>query len=176
MGKRTGKHHYLIGQDNRSLSELDLDTRLELLLDEKMHGISFSAYTKGQKPGDELTLEQIEHRMALLAPRFNWIRSFSTTQGNEHIPQVAKAMGLNTLVGAWLGEDADKNRTEIENLIELSQAGAVDVAAVGNEVLYRGDLEEAQLLDFMSEVKERLPQMFPWGMSTHIMSSRTGRR
>ena len=56
MGKRTGKHHYLIGQDNRSLSELDLDTRLELLLDEKMHGISFSAYTKGQKPGDELTL------------------------------------------------------------------------------------------------------------------------
>jgi len=140
MGKRTGKHHYLIGQDNRSLSELDLDTRLELLLEEKMHGISFSAYTKGQKPGDELTREQIEHRMALLAPRFNWIRSFSTTQGNEHIPQVAKAMGLKTLVGAWLGEDAEKNRTEIENLIELAQAGVVDVAAVGNEVLYRGDL------------------------------------
>ena len=35
MGKRTGKHHYLIGQDNRSASELDLDTRLELLLEEK---------------------------------------------------------------------------------------------------------------------------------------------
>ena len=50
MGKRTGKHHYLIGQDNRSASELDLDTRLELLLEEKMHGISFSAYTKGQNP------------------------------------------------------------------------------------------------------------------------------
>ena len=163
MGKRTGKHHYLIGQDNRSLSELDLDTRLELLLEEKMHGISFSAYTKGQKPGDELTREQIEHRMALLAPRFNWIRSFSTTQGNEHIPQVAKAMGLNTLVGAWLGEDTEKNRTEIENLIELAQAGVVDVAAVGNEVLYRGDLEETELLDFMAEVKERLPSNVPMG-------------
>ena len=163
MGKRTGKHHYLIGQDNRSLSELDLDSRLELLLEEKMHGISFSAYTKGQKPGDELTREQIEHRMAILAPRFNWIRSFSTTQGNEHIPEVAKTMGLNTLVGAWLGEDAEKNRTEIENLIELAQAGAVDVAAVGNEVLYRGDLEETELLDFMAEVKERLPANVPMG-------------
>ena len=90
MGKRTGKHHYLIGQDNRSLSELDLDTRLELLLEEKMHGISFSAYTKGQKPGDELTLEQIEHRMAILAPRFNWIRSFSTTQGNSIFHKLPK--------------------------------------------------------------------------------------
>ena len=163
MGKRTGKHHYLVGQDNRSLSELDLDTRLELLLEEKMHGISFSAYTKGQKPGDELTREQIEHRMAILAPRFNWIRSFSTTQGNEHIPQVAKAMGLNTLVGAWLGKDADKNRNEVDNLIELAQAGAVDVAAVGNEVLYRGDLGETELLDFMAEVKERLPSNVPMG-------------
>ena len=163
MGKRTGKHHYLIGQDNRSASELDLDTRLELLLEEKMHGISFSAYTKGQKPGDELTREQIEHRMAILAPRFNWIRSFSTTQGNEHIPQVAKAMGLKTLVGAWLGEDADKNRNEVDKLIELAQAGAVDVAAVGNEVLYRGDLEETELLDFMAEVRERLPSNVPMG-------------
>ena len=163
MGKRTGKYHYLVGQDNRSLSELDLDTRLELLLEEKMHGISFSAYTKGQKPGDELTREQIEHRMAILAPRFNWIRSFSTTQGNEHIPQVAKANGLNTLVGAWLGKDADKNRNEVDKLIELAQAGAVDVAAVGNEVLYRGDLGETELLDFMAEVKERLPSNVPMG-------------
>jgi exo-beta-1,3-glucanase (GH17 family) len=133
------------------------------LLEEKMHGISFSAYTKGQKPGDELTREQIEHRMTLLAPRFNWIRSFSTTQGNEHIPQVAKAMGLNTLVGAWLGENPDKNRNEIEKLIELAHEGAVDVAAVGNEVLYRGDLDEMELLDFMAEVKERLPSTVPMG-------------
>ena len=163
MGKRTGKHHYLIGQDNRSASEHDLDARLEQLLEEKMHGISFSAYTKGQKPGDELTREQIEYRMTLLAPRFNWIRSFSTTQGNEYIPQVAKAMGLNTLVGAWLGENPDKNRNEIEKLIELAHEGAVDVAAVGNEVLYRGDLDETELLDFIAEVKERLPSTVPMG-------------
>ena len=163
MGKRTGKHHYLIGQDNRCANELDLDTRLYLLLEKKMYGISFSAYTKGQKPGDELTSEQIEHRMAILAPRFNWIRSFSTAQGNEHIPRVAKAMGLKTLVSAWLGEDADKNRNEVDKLIELAQAGAVDVAAVGTEVLYRADLKEDELLEFMAEVRERLPSNVPIG-------------
>ena len=101
--------------------------------------------------------------MAILAPRFNWIRSFSTTQGNEYIPQIAKAMSLKTLVGAWLGEDADKNRNEVDKLIELAQAGAVDVAAVGNEVLYRGDLDETELLGFMAEVRERLPSNVPMG-------------
>ena len=40
-----------------------------------MHGISFSAYTRS-KTSDELTREQIEHRMAILAPRFNWIAPF----------------------------------------------------------------------------------------------------
>lgn len=163
MGKRAGKHHYLIGKNARSTEALDLDSRLDRLLSKKMHGISFSAYTKGQKPGDQLTPAQIEHRMAYLAPRFNWIRSFSTTQGNEHIPQIAKDMGMNTLVGAWLGEDAQKNRDEIENLIELAHKGAIDVAAVGNEVLYRGDLVESELLEFMAEVRERLPAHVPMG-------------
>lgn len=163
MGKRTGKHHYLIGQDTQNTEALDLDTRLQRLLSNKMHGISFSAYATGQKPGDDLTRDQIETRMAFLSPHFNWIRSFSTTQGNEYIPQVAKTMGLNTLVGAWLGEDPQKNRGEIENLIGLAHQGAVDVAAVGNEVLYRGDLEESELLDFMAEVKERLPANVPMG-------------
>ena len=163
MGRRAGKHHYLIGEDAGDAESLDLDSRLERLLSKKMHGISFSAYVKGQKPGDELTREQIEHRMTFIAPRFNWIRSFSTTQGNELIPQVAKSMGLATLVGAWLGEDAQKNRSEIEKLIELAHKGAVDVAAVGNEVLYRGDLVESELLDFMAEVRERLPAHVPMG-------------
>ena len=97
MGKRTGKHHYLIGQDNRSASEHDLDARLEQLLEEKMHGISFSAYTKGQKPGDELTREQIEHRMTLLAPRFNWIRSFFYHAGQRIHPTSCQGYGLKHL-------------------------------------------------------------------------------
>jgi exo-beta-1,3-glucanase (GH17 family) len=128
-----------------------------------MHGISFSAYVDGQKPGDELGRDQIERRMTVLASRFSWIRSFSTTQGNDLIPIVAKEHGLKTLVGAWLGTDDDKNRLEMERLIELAHEGAVDIAAVGNEVLYREDLSEDQLLAFMQEARERLPSHIPMG-------------
>ena len=163
MSARPGKHHYLLSDIQPSVIGDDLDARLNALLKDKMHGISFSAYTEGQKPGDELSRQQIEHRMSIIAPYFNWVRSFSTSQGNELIPAVAKEAGLKTLVGAWLGTDAEKNRQEIDNLITLAHQGMVDVAAVGNEVLYREDLSEAELLDFMAEVRERLPAEIPMG-------------
>ena len=49
------------------------------------------------------------------------------------------------------------NDKEIENLIALSKEGYVDIATVGNEVMYRGDLTEDELLDYINQVKEALP-------------------
>ena len=163
MSLRQDKHHHLLNPAGTSSEHRTLDERLEVLLAQKMHGISFSAYVDGQKPGDELSRDQIERRMIVLASRFSWIRSFSTTQGNDLIPVVAKEHGLKTLVGAWLGKDDDKNRLEMERLIELAHEGAVDIAAVGNVVLYREDLSEDQLLAFMQEARERLPSHIPMG-------------
>ncbi|NJN78071.1 MAG: glycosyl hydrolase, partial [Saprospiraceae bacterium] len=86
-----------------------------------------------------------------------WIRSFSCTDGNELIPKIAHEYGIKTLVGAWLGNDMEINKKEIANLIEITKAGHVDIAAVGNEVMYRGDLSEDELLAFIKEVKEAIP-------------------
>jgi exo-beta-1,3-glucanase (GH17 family) len=66
---------------------------------------------------------------------------------------------MQTLVGAWLGDDLEKNEKEIEALIELANEGCVDIAAVGNEVMYRGDLTEVQLLAYIHRVKEALPNI-----------------
>ena len=63
------------------------------------------------------------------------------------------------LVGAWLGDDSEVNEQEIEGLIALSKAGFVDVAAVGNEVMYRGDLEEDELITFINRVKNEIPNI-----------------
>ena len=59
-------------------------------------------------------------------------------------------MGIKTLVGAWLGTDEEKNQQEIENLIQLAREGLVDIAAVGNEVLYRNDLPKDELLNVLA--------------------------
>ncbi len=129
------------------------------ILADGLHGLCYSAYEEGQEPGTVLSIEQIRRRMAIIAPHTKWIRSFSCIEGNEHIPVVAKEMGLKTLVGAWLGDDKELIEQEIEGLIKLAKDGYVDIAAVGNEVLYRGDLTEDELLEYIILVKEALPDV-----------------
>lgn len=146
--------NYLVGESEESLNSLFAE-----ILQNGVHGFCFSLYEEGQKPGDHISEEQVRRRMAILKPHTRWIRSFSCTEGNEYIPKVAKEMGLKTLVGAWLGNDPEVNRREVEGLIELANQGLVDIAAVGNEVMYRKDLTEEELLAFIREVKSRIPHV-----------------
>ena len=127
------------------------------------HGFCFSLYEDGQKPGDNISEEQVRRRMKIIAPYTKWVRSFSCTEGNEFIPIIAHEYGIKTLVGAWLGDDPEINEREIEGLIKLSNEGFVDIAAVGNEVMYRKDLTEDELLAFISRVKKAIPDTIPVG-------------
>ncbi len=128
-----------------------------------MHGLCFSLYEDGQRPGDIITEEQVRRRMEIIKPYTNWVRSFSCTDGNEFIPRIAKEYGIKTMVGAWLGDDPEINDREIAGLIQLAKEGFVDIAAVGNEVMYRKELTEEELLDFIRRVKEALPSNIPVG-------------
>ncbi|WP_230401593.1 glycoside hydrolase family 17 protein [Hanstruepera ponticola] len=140
-------------------SKLSLETLTKLwrkTIKNGFHGICFSMYEDGQEPGDDISFEQVERRVQILKPYVEAIRSFSCVEGNEHVPVAAKKHGLKTLVGAWLGDDKDDNEKEIEGLIALAKAGYVDVAAVGNEVLYRNDMSLEELLEYIKRVKEAL--------------------
>ena len=139
-----------------NLPEEDLKSLFLEILNNGVHGFCFSLYEEGQQPGDIISEAQIRRRIEILAPHTKWIRSFSCIEGNEWIPKVAKEYGLKTLVGAWLSNDHEKNREEIDALIELADKGFVDIASVGNEVLYRNDLNEDELLAYMNEVKTQL--------------------
>lgn len=150
--KPAGSDSYLpAGHDDAALSDLFAD-----ILKKGVHGFCFSLYEEGQKPGDQVSEAQVRRRMEIIRPFTKWVRSFSCTDGNEYIPKVAKELGLKTLVGAWLGDDPEVNRREIEGLIDLANRGLVDIAAVGNEVMYRKDLSEEELLAFIHEVKSRI--------------------
>jgi hypothetical protein len=60
--------------------------------------------------------------------------------------------------GCWLSKDNKSNDTEIQNIIDASKAGNVDIAVVGNEVLYRKDMTEKQLLEYIKKVREAVPE------------------
>jgi glucan 1,3-beta-glucosidase len=138
-------------------SEEDLHQLFQQIMKKGVHGLCFSIYENGQAPGDIISEEQVRRRLEIIKPYTSWVRSFSCIEGNEWIPIVAKEMGMKTLVGAWLGSDEELNLREIESLINLANQGVVDIAAVGNEVLYRNDLNEQQLLDYINKVKAAIP-------------------
>ena len=163
-----GEHNFLLentdytdykGIDVSKYSKDELRKLWRKTLKAGMHGLCFSMYEDGQEPGDIITEAQVERRIEIIKPYTKWVRSFSCIEGNEYVPRMAHKHGLKTMVGAWLGDDLKKNEDEIEALIELAKEGYVDIAAVGNEVMYRGDLTEEQLLDYIYLVKEALPDV-----------------
>jgi len=141
----------------------DLKEIYNKLLSSGMHGICFSMYEDGQQPGDHITIEQVRRRIKILKPYSNWVRSFSCIEGNEFVPQAAKEEGMKTLVGAWIGDDPKKNRQEVDALIQLANKGLVDIAAVGNEVLYRNDIPLEDLKSYIREVRAAIPKEIPVG-------------
>lgn len=144
------------GLDQSKLSSEELRNKWLKIINDGFHGICFSMYEDGQEPGDDISYDQVERRIKILNPYVKAIRSFSCIEGNEYIPVVAKKHGLKTLVGAWLSDDKEDNEKEIEGLISLAKDGYVDVAAVGNEVLYRNDLTKEELLGYIKRVKDAL--------------------
>ncbi len=139
------------------IKEADVRDLFYEVLNAGIHGFCYSMYEEGQHPGIVISKPQVQRRLEILARHSSWVRSFSCTEGNELVPEVAKENGMKTLVGAWLGDDFEKNEEEIEGLIKLGKAGMVDVAAVGNEVLYRKELSVQQLSEYIRRVKEALP-------------------
>jgi len=146
MSRSGSKHSILSGIDISDLNRAELESAFLKLLKQGIHGISFSAYLENQSPGSIISEEQVETRIKIIKPYVKWVRSFSCVDGNEHIPRIAHKHGIKTLVGAWLGDDAEKNQKEIESIIKVAKEGYADIVAVGNEVLLRGDLTEDEII------------------------------
>ena len=149
----------LAGIDITSLGVDDLRKLVREILENKIHGLSFSPYVEGQSPGTHIGEDQIRERLAIIEPYVRWIRTFSCTEGHELIPAIAHEKGLKTLVGIWLDDDMEHNELELENAIRIAKEGHVDILGVGNEVLLRGDLTENELLDYIGRAKEALPDV-----------------
>jgi glycoside/pentoside/hexuronide:cation symporter, GPH family len=140
------------------LSGTELRAQFMQMRAERLYGLCYSAYAAGQKAGDVLAPSQLRRRVGLIAPHTRWLRSFACTEGHELIPTVAREHGLKTMVGAWISADRERNEREIHGLITLAKAGLVDIAVVGNEVLLRDELPEAELLVCIARVKAAVPE------------------
>jgi len=149
----------LAGINVANWSEAELRGLVRGILEQKIHGLSFSPYGEGQGPGTKVGEDQIRERLAIIAPYTRWIRTFSCTDGNERIPAIAREFGLRTMVGAWLDGDLEKNEVELANAIGIASAGHADILGIGNEVLLRGELTEDELIAYLERVKAAVPEV-----------------
>ena len=125
----------------------------------KTMGVTFDPTRKNESP-KTLTYHNeadIDKDLALLEGKFHAVRTYSVLKGLHKVPELATKHNLNVTLGAWIGKDLEKNRQEIETLIQLSREENPRIVrlTVGNEVLTRKDLPKGQLIDYIREVRKR---------------------
>ncbi|WP_420824372.1 beta (1-6) glucans synthase [Stutzerimonas kirkiae] len=124
----------------------------------KLQCVSYSPFDKHQSPFEQplaLRPERMDADLALLAERFDCIRTYSTS-GLEGIPELARKHGLKLLMGAWVSADRQQTRQELDTLVRLANANSdiVQAVIVGNETLLRREVTASHLADLIAQVRQ----------------------
>ena len=100
---------------------------------------------------------QIRSDLKTIAPYTRTIRLYSSTGGVEMVPAIADEFGLKVTLGVWLDRNTQRNEREIRSAIDLARKNRnVNGIVVGNETLYRGDVEVEDLIRIIKQVKREV--------------------
>jgi len=131
----------------------------------KLQCLSYAPFGKNESPMDipkgfRPSTEQMDKDLAHLATITSCIRSYSSV-GLEELPEIARKHGLKLWLGAWVSSDVALTKKEIDTTIRLAKENKdiVETVVVGNEALLRRDVSAAQLIGYINEVKQALPDM-----------------
>lgn len=83
------------------------------------------------------------------------VRTYGLDHGLDAVPQVARALGMQVVLGAWIGRDMVVNAQQLERALALSRdyADVVKLLVVGNEVLLRRELTPEALATLLAHAK-----------------------
>lgn len=132
--------------------------------------IACVSYAPFREPGESpldpnafVSAERIDADLAVLSERFDCVRTYSQGQGLSAVPEIAARHHMQVLMGIWLGSDARANARQVALGIATARKypQVLRGVIVGNEVLLRGDLSEAQLAGYIREVRAALPASIP---------------
>lgn len=130
---------------------------------QRLECLSYAPYRKpGESPFEpaaHVDEARIEADLRLLSQRTGCVRTYSVSQGLDAVPRVAKRLGMTVLLGAWLGRDRRANEAEVQAAIGLARehADTVRAVVVGNEVMLRRELPEAELVATLERVRAAVP-------------------
>jgi len=128
----------------------------------KLASVSFAPYRDGQSPLTAVypSPAQIEEDVVTVSGQAKSIRTYTSREGLEILPDLARKHGVTITMGAWLSPDIEKNDGEIAALIDLANThpDVIKRVIVGNEVLLRRDLTVEQLIGYLDRVRAAVKQ------------------
>jgi exo-beta-1,3-glucanase (GH17 family) len=130
--------------------------------DGKIASVSFAPFRDGQSPLTQTypDRDQIDEDMRAVAGYVAGIRTYTSLEGMQAVPELAAKYGLKVSMGAWLSKKPEVNEAEVASLIELANKhpDTISRVIVGNEVLLRQELTPAQLAAYIDRVKAAVRQ------------------
>jgi glucan 1,3-beta-glucosidase len=84
------------------------------------------------------------------------VRTYTVSDGFDQVPAVARELGLDVLLGVWIGRDREHNEGEIDLAIKAAAENrtAIRAIVVGNEVLLRREQTREELAVLIRRVAE----------------------
>src|SRR5581483_2903962 len=127
----------------------------------KLLCVSYAPFRGEQTPLSAITrvsAEQISADLAQLAKVSDCVRTYSTENGLDQVPELAAKVGLKVIQGIWLSSNRQKNLSQVSTGVRLAREfpGTVTALVVGNEVLLRGEMTSADLAATIRSVKAQL--------------------
>src|SRR5215218_3605216 len=134
-----------------------------LAVNEKLYCVSYSPFRGGQSPldlGIQIVPRQIEDDMVRLSRLTECVRTYSTRNGLDRVPEIAERHGVKVIQGIWLGGDRAAAERDIATAIEVAQRRpqVIRSLVVGNEVLLRGEMTATELVATIRRVKGQISQ------------------
>lgn len=135
---------------------------VELAFNEPFPSVSFAPFRRGQSPISQEypPPAQIEEDLRGLVGVAKGVRTYTSREGMEIVPELARKYGIEVTHSAWLGKKLDVNAAEVDNLIAAANAfpDSIKRVIVGNEVLLRQDLRPDELIAYIRKVRAAVKQ------------------
>jgi exo-beta-1,3-glucanase (GH17 family) len=129
--------------------------------DEKLHCVSYAPFRGQQSPLEPTTqidAWQIEDDLKRLARLTGCVRTYSTRNGLDRVPEIAERQGVAVIQGIWLGGDPAAAERDLATAVALATRypQVIRSIVVGNEVLLRGEMSATDLAATIRRVKAQV--------------------
>lgn len=124
-----------------------------------INGVALSPYQVDQNPieGRHPGPADIERDISALSGHVKSVRSYSSLNGADLIPQAARRHGLTVTQGAWIQGIPEVDEAEIANLVRLTRHhDNVRRVLVGNEAILRTDVTVPEQIANIERVKRQV--------------------